>query len=142
MAVNPIPENYHTISPYLIVEGAERLIEFLERAFGAQLGEKMLDQQGRIMHAEVRIGDSVVMLGEANERNSPTRSFFHLYLGETDRYYQQALAAGATSVQEPTDEFYGDRTAGVLDPSSNQWWIATHIEDVSPEDLQRRAAAL
>lgn len=141
MAVNPIPENYHTISPYLIVKDAERLMDFLERAFGAQPGEKMLDQQGRIMHAEVRIGDSVVMLGEANDRNSPTRSVFHMYLGETDRIYQQALAAGATSLQEPTDEFYGDRTAAVQDFSGNQWWIATHVEDVSPEELQRRAAA-
>jgi PhnB protein len=142
MSVRPIPEGYHSVTPYLIVEGAERLMEFLERAFGAQAGEKMLDQQGRIMHAEVRIGDSVVMLGESNQKNPPTRSFFHMYLGETDRYYEKALAAGATSVQEPTDEFYGDRTAGVRDPFGNQWWIATHIEDVSPEELERRAAAL
>jgi PhnB protein len=142
MTVNPIPENYHTVTPYVLVEGAQQLIDFLEQAFGAQPGEKMMNPQGGIMHAEVRIGDSAIMLGDANEQNSATRSMFHLYLGETDRYYQQALAAGATSLQEPKDEFYGDRTAGVQDPFGNQWWIATHVEELSPEELQRRAAAL
>jgi PhnB protein len=142
MAVKAIPDGYHTITPYLLVEDAHGLIDFVERAFGAQLVEKMLDSEGQIVHAEVRVGDSRLMLGDSNEKNPPTRSMLHLYLGETDRYYQQALAAGASSLREPTDEFYGDRSAGVQDPFGNQWWIATHIEDVSPEELERRAAAL
>lgn len=142
MAVKPIPEGYHTVTPYLIVEGASRLIEFLNRAFDAHLISQMPDQDGSIMHAEVRIGDSKIMLGESDEKNPPTRAMLHMYLGNTDSFYERALAAGATSLREPTNEFYGDRTAGVRDAFGNQWWMATHIEDVSPEEMERRAAAL
>jgi PhnB protein len=141
MAVNPIPDGYHTITPYLIVEGAARLMDFLGKAFDAQELEKMLDQEGRIVHAEVRIGDSRLMVSEPDENNPPTRSLLHLYLGDTDSFYERALEAGATSIREPRDEFYGDRTAVVKDAFGNQWWMATHIEDVSTEELERRTAA-
>ena len=141
MAVNPIPDGYHTITPYLIVEGATQLMDFLSKSFDAQVLAKMLDQEGRIVHAEVRIGDSRLMVSESDEKNPPTRSLLHLYLGDTDSFYERALAAGATSIREPIDEFYGDRTAGVKDTFGNQWWMATHIEDVSAEELERRAAA-
>jgi PhnB protein len=141
MAVNPIPDGYHTITPYLIVEGAARLIDFLGKAFDAQELEKMLDQEGRIVHAEVRIGDSRLMVSDPGENNPPTHSLLHLYLGDTDSFYKRALEAGATSIREPRDEFYGDRTAGVKDAFGNQWWMATHIEDVPTEELERRAAA-
>jgi PhnB protein len=142
MTIKPIPDGYHTITPYLIVDGAAQMIDFLVQAFDAKEGGRMTDAEGRIMHAEVMIGDSKVMISDSNEANPPTRSMLHMYLGETDRFYERALAAGATSVREPRDEFYGDRTAGVKDAFGNQWWMATHIEDVPPDELRRRAAAL
>jgi PhnB protein len=92
------------------------------------------------MHAEFTIGDSVVMVGEANDEHPPMPAMLHLYVEECDAAYQQAMSAGATSIQEPRTQFYGDRMAGVRDSQGNQWWLATHVEDVSPEELQRRAA--
>lgn len=94
------------------------------------------------MHAELRIGDSIVMLGDVAGEFKPMRSTIHLYVNDADTVYRRALQAGATSVREPADQFYGDRNAGVEDPCGNFWWIATHKEDVSPEELERRAAAL
>jgi uncharacterized glyoxalase superfamily protein PhnB len=91
------------------------------------------------MHAEVIIGDSVIMMGEAGEVNPPVPAMLYLYLEDCDAAYQRALAAGAVSLQEPKDEFYGDRTAAVKDAFGNQWWMATRIEEVSAEELERRA---
>ena len=93
------------------------------------------------MHAEVRIGDSVVMMGEAGPENKPTSSMIYLYVSDADAVYRRALQAGATPVREPADQFYGDRNAGVKDPAGNQWWMATRKEDVSPEELAKRAKA-
>lgn len=142
MTVKPIPDGYQTITPYLIVDGAAQLIDFLVQAFDAQPLGRMQDAEGRIMHTEVIIGDSKVMISDSNESNPPTRAMLHMYLGETDRFYERALAAGATSLREPVDEFYGDRTAGVRDAFGNLWWMATHVEDVPPEEMQRRSASL
>ncbi len=97
--------------------------------------------QGRIGHAEMRIGDLVVMLGDAHDDHKPMQAMLHLYVDDADATYQRAVAAGATSVQAPTDQFYGDRSGGVKDPCGNLWWIATHIEDVAPDELKRRAEA-
>lgn len=96
---------------------------------------------GTIMHAEVRIGDSVVMMGESGGEFTPMPASIHLYVEDTDATYKRALRAGATSLREPADQFYGDRSAGVKDLAGNHWWIATHKEDVSPEELEKRAAA-
>lgn len=141
MAVKPIPEGYHTVTPYLIVEDVAELIDFVRVAFNAEELMRMPEPDGRISHAEVRIGDSVVMMGGANEANPTMPGMLHLYVEDADAVYQQALAAGASSLQEPADQFYGDRTAGVRDAFGNSWWLATHIEDVSPEELRRRAAS-
>lgn len=130
MAVKPIPDGYHTVTPYLIVGDVAGLIDFLQQAFDAEETERMQQPDGRIMHAEVRIGDSAVMMGEANDDVAPMPAMLHLYLEDCDDAYRRALSAGATSLREPTDEFYGDRTAGVLYAFGNQWWLATHIEDV------------
>jgi uncharacterized glyoxalase superfamily protein PhnB len=141
MTVKPIPDGYHTVTPYLVVRNAAGLIEFLQQAFNAKEIERMQSLKGGITHAEVRIGDSVIMMGDANENAPPVSAMLHLYLEDTDAAYQRALEAGATSLHEPEDQFYGDRTGAVQDAFGNQWWLATHIEDVSPEEMRRRAEA-
>jgi PhnB protein len=142
MAVQPLPDGYHTVTPYMVVQGATTLIEFLKQAFGAQeVHTPLLRPDGTIMHAEVRIGDAIVMMGEAMGTFTPMPSALYMYVHDTDAVYHRALQAGATSVMEPADQFYGDRNAGVQDPVGNHWWIATHKADVSPAELARRAAA-
>jgi uncharacterized glyoxalase superfamily protein PhnB len=141
VAVNPIPEDYHSVTPYLKVRDASGLIDFLRQAFDAEERDRMERPDGKIMHAEVRIGDSVVMLGDVAEGEAPMPTTLNLYVEDVDATYRRALAAGATSVREPADQFYGDRSGGVQDPFGNQWWISTHVEDVSPEEVRRRAEA-
>lgn len=139
MPVKPVPDGYHTVTPYLIVPGAAKLIEFMKQAFGAKETERMPQPDGTIMHAEVRIGDSVVMLADAGGQFKPRPAAIHLYVNDADATYKRALQAGATSLREPADQFYGDRSAGVADPVGNHWWIATHKEDVPREELAKRA---
>jgi uncharacterized glyoxalase superfamily protein PhnB len=141
MTVKPIPEGYRSVTPYLAVDGAEELLGFVKRAFGAEETVKMPTSDGRIGHAEVRIGDSMVMLGDASTSDQGTAmpAMIHLYVDDIDKTYRQALEAGGTSVREPADQFYGDRTGGVRDPVGNLWWIATHVEDVPPDEMAKRA---
>jgi PhnB protein len=139
MAVQPIPDGYGAVTPYLIVDGADRLLEFVRDAFAGEDRFRMEYEDGTVGHAEVRIGDSVVMLAEANEMWPAMPSVIHLYVTDCDAVYQRALAAGGTSVQEVADQFYGDRSGGVRDPTGNIWWITTHVEDVEPEELARRS---
>ena len=141
MGTKPIPEGYHTVTPYLIVNGAAKLADFMAEAFDAEEGSRFAEPGGPIRHTELRIGDSVVMLADASEGDSTTSSMIHLYVEDVDAVYRRALEAGATSMREPQDQFYGDRSAGVKDEFGNQWWIATHVEDVSPEEMRRRAEA-
>ncbi len=141
MPVKPIPEGYHSVTPYLIVEGASKLMEFLKEAFDAKETFRMNNSDGTVAHAEVRIGDSVVMLGEAGGEHTPMACAIHLYVNDMDTTYVRALEAGATSLREPRNEFYGDRSSGVKDQWGNRWWIVTHVEDVSSEEIERRAAA-
>jgi PhnB protein len=142
MAANPIPDGFHTVTPYLVVQGAARLIEFLKQAFAAEeIHAPLRRPDGTIMHAEVRIGDSVVMLGEPLETCTLMPSAFYLSVHNTDAVYCRALQAGATSLMEPAERFYGDRNAGVQDPVGNHWWIATHTEAVLPAELAQRAKA-
>jgi PhnB protein len=140
-AVKPIPDGYHTVTPYLVVRDVARLIAFLRQAFGATELMRAARPDGSIMHAEVVIGDSRVMMGEPTPSMPSMPGCVHLYVVDTDALYHLALQAGATSLREPSDQFYGDRMAGVQDPLGNQWWIATHTENVSPAELARRAAA-
>jgi PhnB protein len=142
MAVKPIPDGFHSVTPFLVVEGASRLIDFAKQAFGAQERFRMDGPNGTVMHAEIQIGDSVIMLGESmGPDNPPLQSMLYVYLPNVDEIHEQALAAGATSVREPADQFWGDRSGAVKDAFGNQWWIATHIEDVPPEEMEKRAAA-
>ena len=147
--VNPIPEGYHSVTPYVVVDGAARAIEFYKQAFGAAELFRMDGPDGRVAHAEIRIGDSHVMLGDESPEmgaRSP-KSFggspvsLMLYVEDVDAVVGRAVEAGATLKRPVADQFYGDRTGGVEDPFGHFWYVATHVEDVSPEELQRRAAA-
>jgi PhnB protein len=138
MAVKPIPEGYHTVTPYLTVADAEAQIDFLKRAFGAEEKYRHSDDKGRIMHAEVKVGDSMVMIGQAREPWTPRPCNFYLYVEDVDAAYKRAVEAGGKSMQEPTNQPYGDRSGGVEDSQGNYWWVGTHIEDVSAEEIQRR----
>ena len=147
--VKPIPEGYHTATPYLIIKDAARAIEFYKKAFGATELMRMAQPDGRIGHAEIRIGDSPIMLAdefpEMGHRSpqslggSPVSIL--LYVEDVDALFNQAVSAGA-KVQKPVqDQFYGDRIGGVTDPFGHVWYIATHKEEVSPEEMRKRAAA-
>jgi uncharacterized glyoxalase superfamily protein PhnB len=140
--VQPIPEGSHTITPYLVVEGVPKLIEFLKQAFGAQELGRMARPDGGVMHAEVKVGDSKLMMGEPMGDWKAKPCSLYLYVEDVDAVYQRAIQAGGTSVSEPSDQFYGDRTGGVIDPSGNYWGIATHVEDVSHEEMAKRFAAM
>jgi len=142
VAVKPIPDGYHTVTPYLVVEDCAKLIEFLKEAFDGKEQECMKRPDGRVLHAEVRIGDSVVMMGEAQGQFKPMPGSLYLYVKDTDATYKRALGAGGMTMMEPADQFYGDRNAGVMDPCGNLWWIATRQEDLSREEITKRAAAL
>jgi len=139
VAVKPIPDGYHTVTPYLTVPDLPKMLEFAKAAFSAHVYEAIADDSGMIRHAEMQIGDSRVMVGQARAEYPATQSKLYLYVESTDDVYQRAIAAGAKSILEPTDQFYGDRNAAVEDPQGNQWWIATHVEDVTPEEMERRA---
>jgi PhnB protein len=138
MAVKPIPDGYHTVTPYLTVADAEAQINFLKKAFGAEETYSHTDDKGKVRHAEVRVGTSMLMIGQARDQWTPKPGNFYLYVEDVDAVYKRAVAAGAKSIQEPANQAYGDRTGGVEDSQGNQWWVGTHVEDVSPEEIQRR----
>jgi PhnB protein len=141
MAVKPVPDGYHTVTPYIVSSDAEQLLTFLNKAFGAKSGEVMRAPDGSIWHADVTVGDSHIMMSQANPQYPAMPASIYLYVPDADATYRAALAAGATSTMEPADMFYGDRNAGVKDAQGNVWWIGTHVEDVAPEELKRRAKA-
>ena len=145
----PIPDGYHAITPYLIVAGGAKALEFYRRAFGAIERERMQDPSGKIRHAEITIGDSRVMLADehpevgalAPETVGGSPVGLHLYVGDVDAVVARAVAAGATLTRPVADQFYGDRVGGITDPFGHRWSIATHKEDLSMDEIRRRAAA-
>ena len=132
MAVKPIPDGFHTVTPYLLVPDAPKLIDFLKRAFDAEEIDISRGPDGSIAHALMKVGDSMVMMGQAREEWKPMPCMLYLYVEDVDAWYHRAMVAGGTSVRELTDESYGDRVGGVQDPVGNQWWIATHKQDFTP----------
>jgi PhnB protein len=149
MTTKPIPDGYRTATPYLIVKGAADAIEFYKRAFGATEMLRMADPQGRVGHAEIKIGDSVIMLADEHPPmgyRSP-RSLggssvsILLYLEDVDGVFERAVKAGAKAQRPVMDQFYGDRSGTLEDPFGHVWTIATHVEDVEPEEMKRRAEA-
>jgi uncharacterized glyoxalase superfamily protein PhnB len=139
--VKPIPEGYRTVTPYLIVTHAHEVIEFMKRAFGAQLLFQMANPDGSIGHSELRVGDSMIMLSSGREQWKAMPTMIHLYVEDCDAVFAKAVEAGAEVVMPLADQFYGDRSGGVKDVAGNLWWIATHVKDVSEEDLKRHAQA-
>lgn len=135
-----VPEGYGTVTPWIISEDSAGLIRFLEAAFAAEEipGSRMLDQDGSIVHVEVAIGNSIVMLFDSYSGWPETRAFFRLYLADADTAYQRALTAGATSVTEVTELFWGDRVGRVRDPFGNIWWLQSHVADVAQDEMQAR----
>jgi uncharacterized glyoxalase superfamily protein PhnB len=138
MAVKPVPEGYTTVTPWLISRDTARLIEYVQEAFGGEELARVLNSDGTIGHAEMRIGDSVVMMFDAKPDSPPTPAFLRLYVADADAVHRQAVAAGGTSVTEVTHLFFGDRVGRVRDPLGNVWWIQAHIEDVSPQEMEER----
>jgi uncharacterized glyoxalase superfamily protein PhnB len=125
-----LPEGYHSVNPYIVVDDAERLIEFLAVVFGGrEQGTRELKPDGRIGHADVRIGDSLVMVSDSSEAYPARPSVFFVYVDDVDATYCAALAAGATSILEPTEQPWGDRVGGFHDPFDNRWWVATHLRE-------------
>jgi len=138
---NPIPQGFHTVTPYLVVSDAAKVMDFLRRAFGATERFRMPGPDGSVAHAEMQVGDSIIMLGQPQGEDRTMRSMLYLYVPDVDATFKKALSAGAISVREPADQFYGDRSGAVKDPAGNEWWIATHQEDVSSLEMERRMAA-
>lgn len=120
-----MPDGYHTITPYFTVLDADRLISFVTAAFEGQVVKEDHDQNGRIRHARVRVGDSLMMLNEAGAEYPPNDSQMHLYVADVDVTFRRALREGAIAVMQPNERPHGDRMAGLLDPCGNTWWIAT-----------------
>lgn len=145
-AVKPIPEGYHTITPYLIIRDAAKALEFYKKAFGATVVMCMEGQPGKIAHAEIKIGNSMLMLAEeAPERDARGPQSFggspvglHLYVDDVDQFFNRAIAAGAVTVQPVQDQFYGDRSGMLTDPFGHAWSIGTHKENLSPEEIAQR----
>lgn len=142
------PAGYHTVTPSIIVRGAPAAIEFYRRAFGAEEVDRMADANGTIMHAEIRIGDSIVMLGEENEQwgalsplsTKGTPGSLHIYVADADAVFARAVDAGATIRYPLEDAFWGDRYGKVVDPFGHEWGIATRMKDMSHEEVERAAA--
>lgn len=145
MAKLPRPDGHHVVTPAFIVEGTPQVLAFLERAFGGQVVEKYEGPDGVVHHAEIRLGDSIVMAGEAGHGMDAMPASFSYYVDEAadvDAAYLRALAAGATGERPPADQFYGYRSATVRDVGGNRWTICAVIELVSPEESKRRMAAM
>ena len=149
MAVKPIPEGYHSVTPYLIIDGAADAIRFYERAFGATEVLRM-PMGDRVAHAEIKIGDSHVMLADEwpdmghlgpKSRGGPTSSLM-VYVADVDTAFQQALDAGGKQDRPVEDQFWGDRMGVLTDPFGHQWTLATHVREVSPEEMQRKMAEM
>jgi uncharacterized glyoxalase superfamily protein PhnB len=145
-ATSPIPEGYHSVTPHLVVRGAAEAIDFYKRAFGAQERGRMQGPGGKIMHAEVKIGDSIVMvvdefpgMGSRSPQSlGGSACSLHIYVPDVDAVWQQAVAAGAQATMPLADQFWGDRFGMVTDPFGHQWTLATHLEDLTPEEMAQR----
>lgn len=150
MAVKAIPDGYYSLTPYLVCKDAAKAIDFYAKAFGAQEVVRMPGPGGRIMHAEVKIGNSMLMLSDENpDRGAVAPSAgggrsasLMFYTEDVDGVFKRAIDLGATSIETPTDMFWGDRMGNLKDPFGHQWAIATHKEDVSPEEMQKRMQAI
>jgi PhnB protein len=137
---NPAPAGYSRVCPYLMVDNIEALLIFLKEVLHAEITEKLTSADGTVPHAEVHLGDSVIMIGK-EQTGYPKESMTYVFVVDADATFKKALQHGATSIMEPGDRFYGYREGGFKDPSGNQWWVAEVVENVSKEEMERRAAS-
>jgi len=150
MSVKAVPAGHHTVAPYLAIKNGVEALEFYKMAFGAIESYKLIMPDGRLGHAEIRLGDSVIMLAdefpEFGGKAPPTLGgspvSIHLYVDDVDAFFKKAVAAGAKERKPVMDQFYGDRSGQLEDPYGHLWWVATHKEDVPPEELQKRVQAM
>jgi PhnB protein len=141
--VQAVPKGFNTVTPFIMVDNAESLIDFIERGLNGNVEFKMKNDDGKIMHASVRIGNSPIMISDVMDGQEPITSMLYLYVDNVDELYEQGLAvSGTKSARELRDEYYGDRAGCLEDQWGNKWWIATHIEDVSKEELESRKSKL
>ena len=146
MSVKPIPDGYHAVTPYLIVDRAADALDYYKNVFAAEELMRMPGPDGKVMHAEIRIGDSMVMLADEFPQMgalSPktiggSGVGFCLYVEDVDTVFQRAIEAGGTEERPLQDQFYGDRSGTLIDPFGHKWTVSTHIEDVSPEEMEKR----
>ena len=149
-SVKPIPEGHRTVAPYLAIKNAAGALEFYKKAFGAVETYKLIIPDGRVGHAEIRLGDSLIMLsdefpefgGKAPEALGGSPVSIHLYVDDVDAFFKRALAVGAHELKPIANQFYGDRSGQLQDPFGHLWWVATHREDVEPDEMQKRVRAL
>jgi len=141
MPVKPVPDGFHTVTPYLVVDGAAELIEFMKKAFGAEELHRSNRPDGGIMHAQVRIGDSMIMLADATKEHPAAACMLYLYVQDVDALYERAMSSGGKSILAPMNMFYGDRNGGVTAPGGVQIWIGTRVEDLSSDEIEKRAQA-
>jgi len=148
--VKAIPAGYRTVTPYLTIKNGAKALEFYTKAFGATEIYKLMMPDGRLGHAEIRLGDSMIMLGDefpeyggkAPDTLGGSPISIYLYVEDVDAFFKRALAAGAKERKPVMDQFYGDRSGQLEDPFGHLWWVATHKEDVTPEEIQKRAQAM
>ncbi|HTF18226.1 MAG TPA: VOC family protein [Chryseolinea sp.] len=141
--VKAVPEGFHTVTPFLMVSDAQALLDFIEQGLNGKTEYKLKDDDGKIVHASARIGNSPIMIGDVMGGYEPITAMLYLYVENADELYKQALTFdGTKSKREIRDEFYGDRAGCVEDPWGNTWWISTHIEDVSDEELEERKSKM
>jgi PhnB protein len=139
--IKTAPKGYNTVTTYLAVKGADSVLAFIKKAFGAKVLKKHLHSKGNIMHAEAMIGDTRIMLGDPGDRH-PMTAMLYMYVPDCDTVYKKALKAGAKSVMKPMDMFYGDRSGAVKDKAGNVWWISTPTEAVPQQELKKRIARM
>src|SRR5688572_3273216 len=135
-SVKAVPDGFHTVTPFLVAEQASELIKFIEQSFDGKTTSIFKTDDGHIMHATVRVGDSEIMIADATEKYPAGTCRLYLYVEDVDALYDEAMRNGGASLREPIDEFYGDRSCGIKDSWGNEWWIATHVEDVSDEEME------
>lgn len=149
-AVKAVPEDFHTVTPYMIVNGAAAAMDFYEKVFGAVEVHRQAGPDGKVRHGQIRIGDSMIMIADefpefpdwrGPEARGGSPMHLYLYVDDCDAMFNAALSAGASEVMPMQDQFYGDRSGGIKDPFGHTWYIATHKEDLSEDELAKRAAA-
>ncbi len=136
---NYVPQGFSTVTPFLMVENANKLLEFMKQALDAKEQYALRHDDGTLWHAQMKVGDAMIMVGDTMKQGPVMPAAIYLYVPDADAAYKKAIEAGAEKVSEPDDQFYGDRVGGVKDAFGNMWWFSTHIENLAPAEMTKRA---